>query len=113
MVRDFLLLLLGLDIGTASPHLAVMANAVLTCDWSYFMSELRLAMPSFIIEAIVALIILYFLQRIDKKNEQKEQQNTIKNDKKDQENTEKIVEAIRALGDKIDGKSITDKPKQG
>ena len=65
MVNDFLFLLLGLDIGTASPHLAVLANDALTLAWSSFMSELRTTLTSFAIEGVIALVILWFLRRID------------------------------------------------
>jgi hypothetical protein len=66
--------------------------------------EWDLAWRSFLVEAVIALIIIYFLRRIDKRNETKEDKNT-----------QKIIDALNRLGDrledKIDGKSSTDKPR--
>ena len=66
MLRDFLLLLLGLDGGLALPHIGTLASDVLTLDWSNFMSILRTDMLGFVIEIILAFVIIWFLHRTDK-----------------------------------------------
>ena len=53
-----------------------------------------------IVYAIIAIIIIFLLR---KEYRQEEKSEDIR--------TQKIIDAIEKLGDKIDGKSITDKPK--
>jgi len=72
--RDILLIILGLSFGTASPHLATMANAILSCAWGLIKQELEIAWKSFVIEAIVIVIIVVILCMLEKKQTQKDAQ---------------------------------------
>jgi hypothetical protein len=64
MLRDFLLLVLGLDGGLALPHIGTLASDVLTLSWSDFMSTLRTDMLGFVIEIILAFAVIWFLHRL-------------------------------------------------
>ncbi len=66
MLRDFLLLVLGLDGGLALPHLGTLASDALTLNWSGCMSTLRTDALGFAIEIILAFVIVRFLHRADK-----------------------------------------------
>lgn len=65
--RDLLLLLLGVDIGIASPHLAYMVNCMLNGWWVKFMARLEIAGQALALEAVSAVIIILLLWWIGKK----------------------------------------------
>lgn len=95
MVRDLLLILLGLDIGTASPHLANMANYALAKQWEGIATEWDIAWRSFLVEGIVALFMIGFLLVADRRRERQETE-------KDRAKASMIVETVGQLGTKID-----------
>jgi membrane protein implicated in regulation of membrane protease activity len=92
MVRDFMLILLGIDVGTASPHLANMANAILGWAWGPVKVELGLAWKSFVVEAVVALIIIAILYKLDRRDKAKRD----KTQKENRDNIQRIIDAIEA-----------------
>ncbi len=94
MIRDFLLILLGIDVGIAAPHLANMANAILGWEWEAVIVELSIAWQSFVVEAVVALIIIFILYKINMRAKAERERIKIEN----QENTQRIIEAIEARG---------------
>ena len=90
MVKDLLLILLGLDIGTASPRLATLVNDALTRDWGHFMSELHTDTLSFIIEAVIFLSIAIVLVLLDKR----EKRIAAKNAQKITDSNNRIVDLL-------------------
>jgi len=91
MRRDLLLIVLGIDIGTAAPDLAIMANSLLGGDLEGIMAELGIAWQSFVIEAVIAFIIILILHRIGKK--ERAEKDEIK--KASLDNTQRIIDAIQ------------------
>jgi uncharacterized membrane protein YciS (DUF1049 family) len=104
MVRDFLLILLGLDIGTASPHLENIANAILGWNWGVVMGEFRIAGLSFIVEAVIALIILGILWILHRGDERRKDTERNMMTEENRVNTQLIITAIEELGNKLSGK---------
>ena len=107
MAKEFLLILLGLDIGVASPHLANITNFMLGRDWEAVMGEIHIAGLSFIIEGIIALIILVVLWLLHKGDKERKEAERNSSREENSANTQRIIDAIEKLGrrlsDKIDG----------
>ena len=100
MLRDFMLIIIGLACGTASPHLALLVNHWRSGNRGGLMTEWQLAWPTFVIEGILIAIVGFILWLIDKRAQRKE-------DKKEATQNEKMDELIKAV--KAIGGGINDR----
>ena len=101
MVKELLLILLGLDIGTASPHFAALVNDALTHDRSHFMSEWHTDTLSFIIEAVIFFVICVVLVMVSKWEQRKDTEKTKQIINNANDNNKKIVDLLGEIKDKL------------
>jgi hypothetical protein len=72
MLRDFLLIVIGLACATIAPHIALLINHWRSGNEAGLMNELYLSWPVYVIEAILILIVGTILYFVDKRKEKKD-----------------------------------------
>jgi hypothetical protein len=125
MLRDILLVILGLSLGTLSPHLATLFNALFSGNWGLALNTLTGNIAAFVVEAIIAIVIVYILYRLNKKGydqdkllhraitnmRQEFHQDITEMRTENQQNTDRIISAIRELRGCQNGKNTTNPAK--